>query len=86
MLTIYYSTAGDIQRRPILISETITLKRPRESVQVAERCAEHYYYNYGGEATWPREFTVYDSADGPAIFSTEVNYELEPTFTAKWPI
>lgn len=51
---------------------------------VAVDAAEDYHSNHDGwESSWPLDITLYETKDGPAIATFEVERETVPEFHAK---
>ena len=54
------------------------------SACIAEQCAEDFHSEHDGwEAVWPLDITLYESEDGPAIATFEIERECEPVFYAR---
>jgi len=64
------------------LSGQVDITRPREQIDIAEQCAEHYWSNgQGYECTWPLVIRLYSSEDGDALADVEVYMDLQPTFS-----
>lgn len=47
----------------------------------ASNCAADYFHHHDGwDSSWPLEFVLYDSEDGPPRFRCGISLEAEPVF------
>ncbi len=82
MKVILYSSESDC-RHSLQVTDRRDMARPREQQQMAEECAQDFHGNHDGwESRWPREFTLYESEDGPALATFQIEREAVPMFTA----
>lgn len=82
MKEVWYSVNDDDGQYSIETSYNINDSFSLECI--AKLCAENYHSEHDGwEAAWPLDITLYESEDGPAIATFEVNREAEPVFYAR---
>lgn len=75
--TYWYSTADSADARYELAG---TLRPLRD---VAIDAAEDYHANHDGwESSWPLDFLIYESEEGPAVARFEIERETVPQFYA----
>lgn len=81
-MMIWYSSGSEA--RHLVRSHLATdLKSQIDQLAAARCCAEDFHWNHDGwECTWPREFSLYESEDGPVVVTLEVDREAVPMFTA----
>jgi hypothetical protein len=80
--TVWYSSEGE-SRYDLVLDGPFNVTRPIEAIDIARYAAHDFHTCHDGwEARWPREFTLYETEDGPPIETFEVEREAEPVFYA----
>ena len=83
MKTIWYSVEPHDSRRMFHTHDNVDITNDCEADEAAEDCAQNYHYQGSGmDRTWPLEFALYESADGPEVARRMVEREAVPEFTA----
>lgn len=87
-MIIYYSvpTHCEESRYELELPDPYCLARPLEQSEIAELCADDYWSSHDGwEASWPLDFALFESEDGPEIARCLVDMEAVPQFHASRP-
>lgn len=79
---MWYSVNDSDQRFEL---ETISLGESGIDLEiVAKKCAEDFDSNHDGwEYSWPLDFLLYETEDGPSVAKVFVEKDVKPVFYAR---
>jgi hypothetical protein len=81
--TVWYSTDVDLhdsQYKLDMDGSAWDMRKERDQIILAESVASAWFRNGGFEASWPVEFALYETEDGPELARFDVDMEFEPSF------
>jgi hypothetical protein len=83
--TVWYSTDAeghDSRYKIVMDGEAWDMNDEGDQVIVAESAASAWFNEGGFEASWPVEFALYETEDGPEVARFDVELEMVPSFVA----